>query len=234
MGTFENNEKKLESVLERGLGVLAQNFPVKKLDAGKFSRVITMNTPFNIAHYEIEGVGHLMTMQTEDNPKMQMITFTLTPYFKALPLLSFDYMFSDEGGMIISEVYELVENREDEKFRVWMNKYADKLKEFDDFQSIPAQPCFYDSIRPIYVQKMRNAEKDDLSIQNFADMLKIFADEEKATAKLSDAEFESQKNIQHKYVDDLIDENGFTTKMWVQEHGSEFVREYYHTVFFGV
>ena len=32
--------------------------------------MITLGTKFNTAHYEIEGVGHLMTMYTEGNTHM--------------------------------------------------------------------------------------------------------------------------------------------------------------------
>ena len=66
MGMYEENEKKVQTILERGVGILARNYGVRKLDAGDFSAPVTLNTQFRIAHYEIENVGHLMTMYTEN------------------------------------------------------------------------------------------------------------------------------------------------------------------------
>ena len=56
MGFYEDNEKNVQTILERGIGILAQNYTVKKLDAGEFAAPITVGTQFLIAHYEIEGV----------------------------------------------------------------------------------------------------------------------------------------------------------------------------------
>ena len=82
MNIYEENQRKVQTILERGIGILAQEYVVKRLDAGEFSSMLTLGTRFNTAHFEIEGVGHLMTMYTEGNPHMTMATYTLTPYYK--------------------------------------------------------------------------------------------------------------------------------------------------------
>ena len=122
---YEENEKKVQTILERGVGILARNYGVRKLDAGDFSAPVTLNTQFRIAHYEIENVGHLMTMYTENNPQLLMATYTLTPYYKKLPLISSDFIFNGDGGMFLIEIYELVKNREAAPFQAWIRKYAE-------------------------------------------------------------------------------------------------------------
>jgi len=117
MSNYEENLKEAQTILERGIGILAKDHVVKKLDAGEFGSMVTVGTQLNIAHYEIKGVGHLMTMLTEGSLHMVMATHTLTPYFKKLPLISSDFIYDDEGGMFLIEIYELVKNREDEKFQ---------------------------------------------------------------------------------------------------------------------
>ena len=234
MGQFEDNEKLVQTILERGIGILAQNYTVRKLDAGKFAAPITMNIQFRIAHYEIEGVGHLMTMVTENAPQMQMATYTLTPYFKKLPMISTDYIYNDLGGMFLIEVYELCKDREAADFQEWMAKYAERFKDIADVVDIPTQPCFYDPIRPVYVCKKRTPERDLACIQNLVDTMKIFIEQEKAAEVLGEEEKAEQAAIQHKYVDDLIDLNGVSTQLWVKDHGADYVREYFHDIFFGV
>lgn len=72
MSGYEENQKKVQTILERGIGILAKEYVVRKLDAGEFAGMITLGTQYRTAHYEIEGVGHLMTMYTEGNPHMTM------------------------------------------------------------------------------------------------------------------------------------------------------------------
>lgn len=220
--------------MERGIGILAKDYVVKKLDAGEFGSVVTVGTQFNIAHYEIEGVGHLMTMFTEGNPHMVMATYTLTPYFKKLPLISSDFIYDDEGGMFLIEIYELVKNREDEKFQEWVKKYAERFKDIADVEDVPTEPCFYDPIRPVFASKKRALSRDQDCIQNLIDTMKIFIEQEHASELLDKEEAAEQKAIQRQYVDDLIDQNGVSTRVFVKDHGVEFVRKFFHGVFFGV
>lgn len=234
MSCYEENQKKAQTVLERGIGILAQNYTVRKLDAGEFAGMVTFGTQFNSAHYEIEGVGHLMTMQTEGNPHMMMTTYTLTPYYKKLPLISSDFMYNEEGGMFLIEIYELVKNREDARFQEWIQKYAGRFKDIADLDDMPTEPGFHDAIRPVYVSKKRTVSRDQDCIQNMIDIMKIFIEQEHATPLLDQQEATEQKAIQHQYVDDLIDQNGFTTRLFVKDHGADFVRRFFHEVFFGV
>ena len=46
MSCYEENQKKAQTVLERGIGILAQNYTVRKLDAGEFAGMVTFGTQF--------------------------------------------------------------------------------------------------------------------------------------------------------------------------------------------
>ena len=234
MGNYEENEKKVQMILERGVGILARNYTVRKLDAGKFTNPVTAGVQFRIAHYEIENVGHLMTMYTENNPHMLMATYTLTPYFKKLPLVSSDFIYDEEGGMFLIEIYELVKNREDAQFQEWIQKYSKRFEDISDVEDIPTKPCFYDPVRPVHTCKKRTVSRDSACIQNLIDTIKIFIEQEQAAEMLDTAEAAEQRAVQHQFVDDLIDQNGVSTKVWVKDHGEAYVRRVFHEVFFGV
>ena len=234
MNIYEENQRKVQTILERGIGILAQEYVVKRLDAGEFSSMITLGTRFNTAHFEIEGVGHLMTMYTEGNPHMLMSTYTLTPYFKKLPLINSDFIYDEEGGMFLIEIYELVKNREDTQYPEWIQKYAECLKDIADVENIPIEPCFYDPIRPVFASKKRTIGRDQDCIQNLIETMKIFIEQEHASSLLDKDEAAEQKMIQRQYVDDLIDQNGVSTRLFVKDHGIDFVRRFFHEVFFGV
>ena len=234
MEMYKENEKKVQTILERGVGILARNYGVRKLDAGDFSAPVTLNTQFRIAHYEIENVGHLMTMYTENNPQLLMATYTLTPYYKKLPLISSDFIFNGDGGMFLIEIYELVKDREAASFQAWIRKYAERFRALAEIENIPTEPCFYDPVRPVYVCKKRFPGRDQDAIQNLIDIMKIFIAQEKSETRLENADAAEQEAIQRKFVDDLIDQNGVSTRVWVQEHGADYVRRFFHEIFFGV
>ena len=113
-------------------------------------------------------------------------------------------------------------------------KYADRFKDIADIEDIPTEPCFYDPIRPVYVSKKRTLIRDQDCFQNLIDTIKIFIEQEKATSPLNQAEADAQREIQHQYVDDLIDQNGVSTRVFVKDHGIDFVRRFFHEIFFGV
>lgn len=233
-GSCEKNYRNVQTILERGLGLLAQNYPVRRLDAGEFAGMTTNGAQFHTAHYEIENVGHLMTMYTDGNPHMIMATYTLTPYFKKLPLLNSDFIYDEDGGLFLIEINELVKNREDVSYQEWIQKYADRFKDIADVEDIPAVPCFYDPIRPVYVGKKRTPARDQDCIQNLIDTIRLFIEQEKSSSFLDQAEAAEQKEIQRQYVDDLIDQNGVSTRVFVKAHGVDYVRRFFHEIFFGV
>ena len=188
MGMYEENEKMVQTVLDRGVGILARNYCVRKLDASDFSGPVTLNTQFRVAHFEIENVGHLMTMYTENNPHLLMATYTLTPYYKKLPLISSDFIFNGDGGMFLIEIYELVKNREDARFQEWIRNYAERFRDLAEITDIPTEPCFYDPVRPVYVCKKRFPDRDQDAVQNLADVMTIFIEQEKSEIPLGKAD----------------------------------------------
>ena len=234
MDVLQENRKLAEEVIDLTLGILARRYPVRKLDSGRFAEVTAMNMTFQTAHYEIEGAGHLMTMYVKDNPQMSMATCTFTPCGKKLPLVSADFIFQGEGGMFLIEIYELVKDREAPAFREWMSRFDERFRDLSELEDIPTRPCFYDPIRPIYVCKKRNMDLDRKSIRNLADTLRILMDKAQAGETLTGEEAEEQRAIQREYVDNLIDMNGVSTEVFVKEHGKDFVREFFHDVFFNV
>lgn len=118
--------------------------------------------------------------------------------------------------------------------KLWIRKYADRFQDIVDVEDVPAEPCFYDPIRPVYVSKKRMESRDDACIQNLIDTMKIFVEQERVSAVLDKEEASEQKAIQRQYVDDLIDQNGVSTRVFVKDHGVDFVRRFFHGVFFGV
>ena len=71
-------------------------------------------------------------------------------------------------------------------------------------------------------------------IQNPVDTTKIYIEQEHASSMLDKNEAEGQRVIQQQYADDLIDQNGVSTRAFVKENGVDFGRRFFHEVFFDV
>ena len=84
------------------------------------------------------------------------------------------------------------------------------------------------------MNKKRTSDRDQDCIQNLIDILKTFIEQEKTQERLDKEDAAEQRAIQRQYVDDLIDQNGVSTKVWVKDHGEAYVRRFFHEVFFGV
>lgn len=88
---------------------------------------------------------------------MIMATYTLTPYFKKLPMISSDFIYNGDGGLFL------------------------------------------------------------------IDTIRLFIEQEKTSAFLDQAEAVEQKEIQRQYVDNLIDQNGVLTRVFVKAHGVDYL-----------
>ena len=82
--------------------------------------------------------------------------------------------------------------------------------------------------------KIKTMSRDQECIRNLVDTVKIFIEQEKASPLFDESEAAAQRMIQHQYVDDLIDQNGVSTRVFVKERGVDFVRRFFHEIFFGV
>lgn len=82
--------------------------------------------------------------------------------------------------------------------------------------------------------KKRLPGRDQDAVHNLIDIMKIFIAQEKSEKRLEKVAAAEQEAIQRKFVDDLIDQNGVSTRVWVKEHGADYVRRFFHEIFFGV
>ena len=67
MSSYEENLKKVQTILERGIGILAQNYAVRKLDAGEFESMVTAGTPFRIAHFKLPRPVEIVDFDENQN-----------------------------------------------------------------------------------------------------------------------------------------------------------------------
>lgn len=225
----------VERILGSALEKMQSAYTVTELDPGeKFREVRQPMGTFVIREYDVEGVGHLQAMSITDSPMMQMATWTLTPYFKNLPLLSMDFMFMGDKRMSIMEIYELAEDRADAAFRAQIGRYGKLFGELASLPDMPQKPNWYDEIRPVFASKMHTPAEDDMIFDTFMGVINIFIESEKELPLLEGDGKQAKYNVTKEYVEHLIEVGGGPTETWKAEMGKDFVDEFFHKVFFGL
>lgn len=90
-----------------GIERLKEDYELKELDVGDLEEIPVHGDIYKVKQYEIVGVGNLLVMKSSMPGEMQMDTFTLTPYFKNLPLFTTDYMYIGEKRMFLYKTFDL-------------------------------------------------------------------------------------------------------------------------------
>lgn len=102
---YETNMKMIKRRTEAGLAMLRENYRVTEVDTGSLESFVVAERYHAVKQYEIEGVGNLLVMTNPKEGMMQMDTFTITPYYKNLPLFTTDYMYFEDKRMFLKLKY---------------------------------------------------------------------------------------------------------------------------------
>ena len=180
MSMYEKNMKMIERRIHAGLSMLRQYYRVTEIDTGALESFVVAKRFHAVRQYEIEGVGNLLVMTNPKEGPMQMDTFTVTPYYKNLPLFTTDYMFFEDKRMFLNEIYDLVEDK-DGLYREYIGRFAENCASVDDLANMPMKKCWYDSIRPVVAAKIAPPDEDDRILDLFLKNLSTFIEMERKT-----------------------------------------------------
>ena len=219
--------------IECGLNMLGQHCSVteRAVDPVLANPVIG-GRPHHARCFDIEGIGNLLAMTVTEADNAQLSSFVITPYAKNLPLLSTDYVYSGENRFFLIEVYDLAVNH-DEAYQQGIQTLEKVGLGWNDMADFPVQPCWYDSIRPVYHAKAYSPEQDELAIERFLEALQTFVDFAQTMPALTGSDLQKKWQLNRDYADRLIDEGGVSTDLFTQAIGAENTRRFFHEVFFG-
>ena len=228
---YDLNTANITRRLNAGLERLKREYTVTELDIGDLGEFTVADRVHRVKQYEITGVGNLLVMTNPLPGKMQMDTFTITPYFKNLPLFTTDYMYIGEKRMFLNEIYSLVATQ-DELYLRYIDRFAANSSLTASLPDMPMRPCWYDSIRPVLVAKQTGPENDELIIRQFTANLDTFIDMEKASPKLEGEALRAKWECNYEYARRLVDDGGVSTELFVRSLGAERTKRFFYSVFF--
>ncbi len=231
MGMYETNMNMIERRINAGLSMLRQNYRVTEIDTGALESFVVAGRFHAVRQYEIEGVGNLLVMTNPKEGAMQMDTFTITPYYKNLPLFTTDYMYFEDRRMFLNEIYDLVEEK-NELYREYIGRFAENCASVADLEAMPMKECWYDSIRPVVAARIAPPEEDDRILDLFLKNLSTFIEMEQKMPLLSSEKRSGKWLKNYEYAKALVEDGGVSTDLFVQSLGAEETKRFFYSVFF--
>lgn len=228
---FENNVKMINRRLDSGLRLLNEHYLLVEIDTNGFDSLTIAGSEYKVRQFDIKGVGNLLIMSNTCEGPMQMSTFTLTPYYKNLPLFTTDYMYLENRRTFLNEIYNLVEYKDD-LYEKYIKKFAENCNLVAALPDMPMRECWYDNIRPVFVGKLASVESDDLIQDLFIKNLTTFIEMEMETPLLSDAAKTAKWELNHNYAKKLVEDGGVSTNVFVKSIGADETKRFFYSVFF--
>lgn len=228
---YQKNLELMDRRINAGLRMLRESYQVNEVDVGNLENFVVAGRYHEVRQYEIEGVGNLLVMLNPKEGEMQMDTFSITPYYKNLPLFTTDYMYFADKRMFLNEIYDLVSYKDD-LYQSYIGKFAENCKAVSALPDMPMKMCWYDAIRPVVAAKLAKPEDDDLTFELFLKNLAVFIEMEKASPLLSEEEKLPKWEQNFKYARSLVEDGGVSTDLFVKSLGEEETKRFFYSVFF--
>lgn len=230
---YETNLKKIDRRIRTGLAMLREHYDVKELPVKDvFRSFYVAGRRHVVRHFEIVGVGNLVIMTNPDAGAMQMDTFTITPYFKNLPLFTTDYMYFEDKIAVLNEIYDLVPFKDD-LYEKYIARFAANVAEYEDLDPMPLRPCWYDEIRPVVASYFAKPDQFEDVYKLFIKNLSTFIQMEKETPLLPEDQLQAKWDQNYRYARSLVEDGGVSTELFVKSLGADETKEFFYNIFFG-
>ena len=231
MSMYEKNMEMIGRRIDAGLSLLRRHYRVTEIDTGSLESFVVAGRFHAVRQYEIEGVGNLLVMTNPREGAMQMDTFTITPYYKNLPLFTTDYMYFEDRRMFLNEIYDLVEEQ-DGLYREYIGRFGENCAAVADLEPMPMKECWYDSIRPVVAARIAPPEEDERILELFLKNLSTFIEMEQETPLLPAEKRAGKWQRNYDYARALVEDGGVSTDLFVQSLGAEETKRFFYSVFF--
>ena len=228
----EENAFLVHERIAEGLMLLRERFGVEECPVDPvLANPVIGGRPHHARRFAIDGIGNLLTMTVVETDDNQLSSFVITPYCRDLPLFSTDYVYSGDDRFFLIELYDLAVEVNKE-YLAAIECIAALGASWDDMVGFPAQPCWYDDIRPVCIAKAPGKQQDALAIDRFLDALRLYLDLADVLPPLAQEQRAAKWQLNKGYADRLIDEGGVSTDLFTQALGHENTRRFFDEVFF--
>jgi len=231
--TSIKNTKIMNKTLEEGFTIIKKNLKLKEQNPGEFNKIIIKGfIPFYISLYKIEGFGNLSLM-TVNIGIMQMITLTMSPFEKDIPLISIDYIYMFNIRKAMIEIYDLMIDNQNIKYKNLISKFEKINENYSDLQKFKTLPGWYEKILSICILRSCNSINDERIISLFKNCIEVYIQNIIEMPQLNDSDIQKKYSLIKQFGNDLVDKGGVAVNNFKKSIGNEKTKEFFAKVFFG-
>ena len=227
------NTKSMNTMINEGLEIVKKDYKLEPLDIREFKKVLIYKVlPFNSKVYSIDGLGILPVM-TLNVGLMNMFTFNINSYDKDLPQLTIDYTNTLNKRKLYVEIYDLMINKEDKKYKDFLKKIEDINKKNANLEDFTSKPSWHDDYLSGVIKKSGKPGNDAQFLQIFKDVIQAYVDYAKEAPELSEDNKDKKYDLIKGFSDTLAEKGGVAINNFKKSLGLEKTKEFLGSVLYG-
>lgn len=209
------------------LNLVNSAFPIEERDVKEFKIVKKFPFRFDVSAYEIKDVGNMSYMKMKAmGGLMKMDSLIITPFYKDMPLLSFDVISIGNKLIVLLEMYDTRINKD-----VNFDTITNIKNKYSYLKDEKVEPNWYDSIKLPQSLKRSASKKQLADINN---LVSEYVSEYLNIVNASKSCDKNEKQIHNKkYSDGLLNNGGPSTDVFIKLFGKEKTEELFGNYLFG-
>lgn len=231
--TVIRNTEIKNRTLEAAFSAIKKNFKLKELDISPFEKITVYKImTFHSKVNYIEGIG-VLSFMTVNMGIMQMITFMIDPFEKDLPLLSMDFIYMFGKRKIIVEVYDLVIDKENNKYKNFIKKIEKINNDNSNLGIFELKKSWNFAFHAFLIHKSGTAKNDGQISNIFKESVESYIEFSKEMPELNKDDKEKKYTLIKDLSDQFIEKGGIAVNVFKKSFGEENTRKILGKICFG-
>ena len=227
------NTKSMNTMINEGIEIVKKDYKLEPLDIGEFKKVLIYKVlPFNSKVYSIDGLGILPVM-TLNVGVMDIFTFNINSYDKDLPQLTIDYINTLNKRKLYVEVYDLMINKNDQKYKDFLKKIEEINAKNSNLVDFTIKASWHDEYLSGMIKKSGKPANDPQLLSIFKDVIQAYVDYAKEAPELSEDNKNKKYDLIKGFSDTLAEKGGVAVNNFKKALGLEKTKEFLGSVLYG-
>jgi hypothetical protein len=230
--TTIRNTKIMNKTIEEGLSIIKKNYNLKEIEVGEFRKVTLYKfLSFYSKVYYSDEIG-VLSILIVNIGIMQMITFNINPFEKDLPQLSIDYIYIFSKRKAIIEIYDLMIDKNNEKYKNFLKKLEKINEKNANLESFELKKFWYIDLISFFIAKSGTVEHESQLFDIFKEIVEAYIKFAKEMPEINNDDKDKKYLLIKSFSDKLIEKGGVSVDKFKKAIGIEKTRNYFGKVVF--
>ena len=214
-------------MIDNLLDLINSYYPLKELDIGEYKSFDLNGMNINCGCYSSE-LGNIAYIKG-GSAMMHLDTLIISPIYKDTYLYSYDRVKAFGSDNILTELYDVLINKDNNDLNDKLNTL---LEDYKDIPNVEHTSNWYDSILlDVSINKKGSVELSNRFDTLAYDYLKEYLDN---CSKTIECDQTKKKELIKQYCDNLLNNGGPSTDVFIKSKGKQFCEGLFHKVLFNI